>query len=63
MENQGGGKWLQNYHLVGKNCFLLGDNVFEPPDLVGKNISLLKIDDTPKGEEVKGYAEKIIWIE
>ena len=45
---KGGGKHLPNYHLVGENCVLVGENLFDPPDLVGKNICLLKIDDTPK---------------
>ena len=40
---QGGGKRLPNYHLVGENCFLVGENLFDLPDLVGQNICLLKI--------------------
>ena len=40
---QGGGKCLPNYHLVGENCVLVGENLFDLPDLVGENICLLKI--------------------
>ena len=50
---QGGGKRLPNYHLVGGNCILVDENLFDPPDLVGENTCLLKIDDTPK--KVKKY--------
>ena len=46
--HQGGGKRLPNYYLVGENCVLVGENLFDLPDLVGENICLLKIDDTPK---------------
>ena len=40
---QGGGKRLPNYHLVGENCILVGENFFDLPDLVGENIRLLKL--------------------
>ena len=40
---QGGGKRLPNYHLVGDNCVLVDENLFDLPDLVGENICLLKI--------------------
>ena len=40
---QGGAKRLPNYHLVGENCVLVGENLFDLPDLVGENICLLKI--------------------
>ena len=39
---QGGGKRLPNYDLVGENCVLVGENLFDPPDLVGESICLLK---------------------
>ena len=39
---QGGGKRLPNYHLVGENCFLVVENLFGLPNLVGLNF-LLKI--------------------
>ena len=32
---QGGGKRLPNYHLVGENCVLVGENLFDLPDLLG----------------------------
>jgi len=40
---QGGGNYLPNYHLVGENCVLVGENFFDLPALVGENICLLKI--------------------
>ena len=40
---QGGAKRLPNYHLVGEICVLVGENLFDLPDLVGENICLLKI--------------------
>ena len=40
---QGGGKRLPNYHLVGENCILVGENLFDLPDLVGENVCLRKI--------------------
>ena len=40
---QGGGKRLPKYHLVGENCVLVGENLYDLPDLVGENICLLKI--------------------
>ena len=40
---QGGAKRLPNYHLVGENCVLVGENLFDLRDLVGENICLLKI--------------------
>ena len=41
--HQGGAKRLPNYHLVGEICVLVGENLFDLPDLVGENICLLKI--------------------
>ena len=35
---QGGAKRLPNYHLVGENCVLVGENLFGLPDLVGEKI-------------------------
>ena len=43
ISEQGGGKRLPNYHLVGENCVLVGENLFDLPDSVGENICLLKI--------------------
>ena len=43
VKTQGGAKRLPNYHLVGKNCVLVGENLFDLTDLVGENICLLKI--------------------
>ena len=40
---QGGGKRIPNYHLVGKYCVLVGENLFGLPVLVGKKICLLQI--------------------
>ena len=40
---QGGRKSLLNYHLVGENCVLVGENIFDLPDLVGENICLRNI--------------------
>ena len=40
---QGGGRRLPNYHLVSENCVLIGENLFDLPDLVGENICLLQI--------------------
>ena len=34
-DNQGGGKRPLNYHLVGENCVLVGENLFDLPDMVG----------------------------
>ena len=41
--DQGGGKRLPNYHLVGENWVLVCENFFGLPDLVGENICLLQI--------------------
>ena len=38
---QGGGKRPPNYHLVGENCILVGENYFDLPNLVGEIFSLL----------------------
>ena len=43
LSKQGGAKRLPNYHLVGENCVLVGESLFDLPDLVGENICLLKI--------------------
>ena len=40
---QGGGRRLQKYHLVDENCVLVGENLFDLPDLVGEKICMLKI--------------------
>ena len=40
---KGGGRRLPNYHLVGENCVLVGENLFDLPDLVGEVICLLEI--------------------
>ena len=40
---QGGAKRLPKYHLVGENCVLIGENLFDLPYLVGENICLLKL--------------------
>ena len=40
---QGGAKRLPNYHLIGENCVLVGENRFGLPDLVGEKICLLQI--------------------
>ena len=42
-ELQGGGMRIPNYHFVGENYVLVGENLFDLPDLVGENICLLKI--------------------
>ena len=34
---------------------MVGENLSDPPDLVGENISMLKIDDTPK--KVRKYKD------
>ena len=39
---QGIGKRLPNYYLVGEDCILVGENPFDLPDLVGENICLLR---------------------
>ena len=39
----GDGKRLPNYHLVGENYILVGEDLFDLPDLVGENIRLLNI--------------------